>query len=104
MLTQSARVAKELGAISVAFRQLAKEFAQLAPLLAAVPRLEQPTSPKTRRRAPRLTAARRAALKLQGQYMGTLRGLTPAQKAKVKKIRAQKGLRPALAAARRLSA
>ncbi len=56
------------------------------------------------RRKARLTAARRAALKLQGQYIGTMRGLRPAQKAKVKKIRQKKGIRRAIAAARKLAA
>lgn len=104
MLTSNSKVAKELRTISVAFRQLAQDFARLAPLLAVVPATENRTATRTRRRPPRLTAARRAALKLQGQYMGTLRGLTPPQKAKVKKIRARKGVRAALAAARRLAA
>lgn len=55
------------------------------------------------RRKPRLTAARLAALKLQGRYIGTLRGLKPAQKAQVKKIRKKKGIRKAIAAARKLA-
>ena len=61
------------------------------------------SSEKPARRKPRLTAEWRRALKLQGQYMGTVRGLKPRQRAQVKKIRAEKGLRAAIKAARRLS-
>jgi hypothetical protein len=50
-----------------------------------------------------LTAQDRARLKLQGRYMGTLRGLKPRDRARVKKIRARKGVRAAIAAARRMS-
>ena len=56
------------------------------------------------RHKPRLTAAQSAHLKLQGKYMGTMRGLKPRQRAKVKKIRAEKGIRAAIAAARRMAA
>jgi hypothetical protein len=51
----------------------------------------------------RLTAARRAALKLQGQYLGTVRPLSKAAKAKVKAIREKKGFRAAIAEAKRLA-
>jgi hypothetical protein len=35
--------------------------------------------------------------------MGTMRGLKPAQQTRVKKIRAQKGIRAAIAATRRMA-
>jgi hypothetical protein len=47
---------------------------------------------------------RRAALKLQGQYIGYLRNLKPRQKAQVKALRARKGLRAAIAMAKRVAA
>jgi hypothetical protein len=50
----------------------------------------------------RLSPARRAALKLQGQYMGYLRNLKPQQKRRVKDVRTSKGIRPAIALARKL--
>ena len=50
---------------------------------------------------PRLTAQHRAGLKLQGKYMGTRRGLKPRQRARVKKVRAAKGIRAAIKAAER---
>jgi hypothetical protein len=53
---------------------------------------------KTRRR---LSAARRAALRLQGRYLGTVRPLSKAAKAKVKAIREKKGVRAAITAAKK---
>jgi hypothetical protein len=51
----------------------------------------------------KLSPARRAALKLQGQYMGYMRGLKPRQKARVKALAASKDIRAAIALARRLA-
>jgi len=51
----------------------------------------------------KLSPARRASLKLQGQYMGYLRGLGVRQKARVKALRTTKGIRPAIALARKLA-
>lgn len=56
------------------------------------------------RRKLRLSPARKAALKLQGQYMGYLRSLKPKQKAEVKALREKKGIRPAIARAKRYAA
>ncbi len=44
----------------------------------------------------------RAALKLQGRYMGYMRQLKPRQKALVRRIKETKGVRAAIARARRL--
>ncbi len=54
------------------------------------------------RRKLTITPARRAALKLQGQYMGYLRNLKPKQKTVVKALRLQKGIRPAIAMAKKM--
>jgi hypothetical protein len=51
----------------------------------------------------RLTAKRRAALKLHGQYLGYVRTLSSAAKAKAKAIRKKSGVRAAIAAARRMA-
>ena len=50
-----------------------------------------------------LSPERRAALKLQGQYMGYLRNLKARQKAQVKALRAQKGFRAAIALSKRMA-
>jgi hypothetical protein len=49
-----------------------------------------------------LSAKRRAAMRVQGQYMNAIRPLSAVQRAQVKKIRAEKGVEAAIALARRL--
>jgi hypothetical protein len=78
-----------------------RALARLAPALEAA--LGGTSNPSPRGRKLRLSPARRSALKLQGQYMGRLRSLKPRQKARVKALRAAKGVRPAIAFAKRLS-
>jgi hypothetical protein len=56
------------------------------------------------RRPVTLTAKRRAQLKLQGAYMGYMRQLKPAQKARVKAVKEKRGFRGAIAVARKLAA
>ena len=55
------------------------------------------------RRKLHLTPQRKAALKLQGQYMGYLRGLKPREQAKVKALAASKGVRSAVSLARQFA-
>ena len=92
-------LASELPTIRAAFRQLATAFGRIAPILAAALKPVKLTSKDLPRKKPRLTATTRAALKLHGRYMRTIRGLKPRQQAKVKQLRAQKGIRAAIAAA-----
>jgi len=54
------------------------------------------------RRKLNLSPARRAQLELQGQYIGHMRMLPSRQQAAVKALRAKKGIRPAIALAKRL--
>lgn len=94
---------KELRSIAVALRKLANAFEQFEPVLA----VQGPVaiaSKQTGRRKMKITPARRTALKLQGRYLGYMRQLKPSQKAKVKKIRAAKGIRAAIAVAKQLAA
>ena len=49
-----------------------------------------------------VSAKRRAAMRVQGQYMGAIRPLSAVQRAQVKKIRAEKGAEAAIAVARKL--
>jgi hypothetical protein len=55
------------------------------------------------RALPKLTPRRRAQLKLQGQYMGFMRQLKPAQKARVKAVKEKRGFEAAIGVARALS-
>ena len=88
--------------ISTAFRTLANAFRSLGSALAVAESVNG-ASPRGTRRSPRLSPEIRRALKLQGAYMGRMRGLKPRQRAQVKKIRAAKGVRAAIAAARRMA-
>jgi hypothetical protein len=49
-----------------------------------------------------VSAKRRAAMRVQGQYMGAIRSLSAVQRAQMKKIRAEKGVDAAIAAALKL--
>src|SRR5664279_5464657 len=49
-----------------------------------------------------VSAKRRAAMRVQGQYMGAIRPLSATQRAQVKKLRAAKGAEAAIALAHRL--
>jgi len=53
------------------------------------------------RRRP-VSAKRRAAMRVQGRYMSAIRPLSAAQRAQVKKLRAAKGAKAAIALARKL--
>jgi hypothetical protein len=55
-----------------------------------------------RRRAKRVSPKRRRAMQQQGRYLGAVRQLSPADRAKVKEVRAEKGFAAAIAEARRL--
>lgn len=104
MPTQKNTIARELRAIQMAFRQLDRSFGRLLPALAANQKSVTPARPVVApRRKMHITPARRAAMKLQGRYLGYMRQLKPAQKVKVKKIRAANGIRAAIAVAKDLS-
>jgi hypothetical protein len=95
-------VGRDIRAIRTSLASIARAVQRLAPLLQAAT-ARGPANPSRRGRRLKLSAERRAALKLQGQYMGHLRSLKPRQKARVKALRAAKGVRPAIAFARRLA-
>ena len=101
-MSDVATISRELRIIRKSFRQLASAFSRIAPALAKQT-IASISDNGTGRRRPRLSAAQRAALKLQGRYMGTLRGLGPRQRSRVKKVRAAKGIRAAIAEARRMT-
>ncbi len=59
---------------------------------------------KVTRRKRKVSPARRAALKLHGRYLGHVRKLSVANRAKVKAIREKSGVRAGIAAARKMAA
>lgn len=95
-------VAREIRIIRRALTSIASALGRLAPQLAQPrnPRLAESDRP---RRKLRLSAERRAALKLQGEYMGFLRGLKPRRRSQVKALRAAKGFGRAVALAKKLA-
>jgi hypothetical protein len=100
--TRRRSVSRDVLVIRKSLVSIAKALGRLAPALGAASRGDG--SPPTQRRKLRLSPARRSALKLQGRYMGYLRGLKPRQKARVKALRAKKGLSPAIRLAKALAA
>jgi hypothetical protein len=95
-------VSRQNRSIRSALSSIIGALDRLAPVLGAFGASGAGVAPRTRRRL-RLSPARRAALKVQGQYMGYLRGLKPRQKATVKQLRATKGVKEAIKLARKLA-
>jgi hypothetical protein len=62
-----------------------------------------PRGGKARVRRGQITKAQRAARQAQGRYLGAIRRLSKAERAKVKTIREKKGVRAAVAAAKRIA-
>lgn len=97
---------REMRIIASSLQSIRAALGRLAPALDA---RRQSTGGDVRQQPPRpkrklkLSPARRAALKVQGQYMGYLRGLKPAQKKSVKAVAAAKGMAAAVIAARKLA-
>ena len=94
---------RQLRAIGAALQSIMRSLNRLTPMVDG--RRAGPTTQhgQARTRKLKLSPARRAALKLQGQYMGYMRGLKPRQKARVKALAASKNIRAAIALARRLA-
>lgn len=105
MPRHSTILAREIRSIRHSFNRLASSFGRLGPMLtkSAAEARKEIEETKSMRRRPRLTDAQRRALKLQGKYMGTMRGLKPADRAKIKRIRVERGIRAAIQAAQRMA-
>jgi hypothetical protein len=99
--------------VALALKQRESMIRELQGRLAALEGgFEQASPPRsrlkekgTRRRSPhsRITPAQMRARRAQGRYLGAIRQLPAAARARVKAIRAKSGLRAALAAAKRMS-
>jgi len=90
----------EIQAIRRSLASISRALGRLGPALAAAARA--PRGPRPARKL-KLSPARMAALKLQGQYIGYIRTLEPRKKQRVQALRAQKGIRAAIAQAKRLA-
>ncbi|MBI4161799.1 MAG: radical SAM protein [Acidobacteria bacterium] len=91
----STRLKKQIATTRRSLKSLERSLYQLASMVSTE------ASDSTR---PRLSAKGRAALVLQGRYMGYVRQLQQAQKARVRKIRETRGVRAAIQRARQLVA
>lgn len=103
MTQRKTSVIRQLRAIGAALQSINRSLKQLAPMVDGrrAGRAALPAPAPTRKL--KLSPARRDALKLQGQYMGYMRGLKPRQKARVKALAASKNIRAAISLARRLA-
>ena len=95
-------VGREIQVIGRSLSNIARALVRLTPLIAAASGATS-RNPMDGARKLTLSPKRRAALKLQGQYMGYLRNLKPAQKTRVKAARTTKGIRAAIALGKRLA-
>ena len=91
-------VRRELRSIQTSLGSIARALGRLGSSLEKGAAAARPS----RRAAPKLTPARRAALKLQGQYIGYMRNLRPAQRTRVKAMRETKGVLAAIRLAKQL--
>jgi hypothetical protein len=91
---------KQIRTIRRSTRLIARAVVQIA---SQVRRVESGAARKPANRTGRklrISPKRRAQLKLQGQYMGYLRQLKPAQKARVKAVRERRGIEAAIGVAK----
>jgi len=94
-------ISRDLRSIGRSLKSIVGALARLGPALKAIERAPgQPTERRPRRKP---SAQRLAALKLQGRYMGYVRNLGPRQKARVKTLKASKGIEAAIRLAKQLA-
>ena len=94
-------VSQELQSIRRSLASMGRAVGRLAPALEAAAR--GAAAAPVPRRPRNLSPERRAALKLQGSYIGHVRKLSLKQRARVKKLRSEKGVRAAIRLAKALS-
>lgn len=97
--THRRSVNTDIQSIRRSLASVARALGRLGPALATIARGAQGTPPP---RKLKLSPERRAALELQGQYIGHIRTLDPRQKDRVRAVRARRGIRAAIRFARKL--
>ena len=95
-------IEREVQTLRGSLRTLNDSLRRLAPLLTAAV-LNGAQAEKPRRR-PRISRKARASLVLQGRYMGYMRQLKPMQKVQVRRVKEARGVRAAIARARKVAA
>ena len=96
------RIGSELQILRHTLKAFDRSLRRLTPLLSAGAAMNGATKQNGPAR-PRLSPKARAAMVLQGRYMGYMRQLKPRQKTQVRQIRDAKGVRAAIARARELA-
>ena len=92
-------IPRHVQAVRASLRQLERALGALAGLARSV----EPGRKTAVPRKLKLSPARRRALKLQGRYLGYMRQLAPAQKARVRATKSAKGMNAAIALAKKLA-
>lgn len=93
-------VSREISTLRRTLKAMDRSLRRLAPRLHTLGNGHANGKAERSTRKLSLSRKRRAQLKLQGQYMGYLRGLKPRQKAEVRKIRERKGVVMAISKAK----
>ena len=101
--TRGSSLSREILAIRVSLSALDKALSRFAKRAGDADHRRAVSLERPRRRL-KLSPARLKALKLHGRYMGYIRQLKPRAKAQVKALREKKGVKAAIARARRLVA
>jgi hypothetical protein len=92
----------EIQSIRRSLNAVVRTLGRLGVAIDAAARAPRGASPQPRRKL-NLSPRRKAALKLQGQYIGHMRMLPAPQQARVKALRVKKGIQAAIRYARTLS-
>ena len=100
--SRQSRIASEIVSARDALSAFDRSLRRLAPMLSAAGSLNAASSENGRSR-PVLSAKARASLVLQGRYMGYVRQLKPRQKAQVRELRLESGMKAAIVRAKHLA-
>ncbi len=95
---------RECWASRRSLRALEQSLARLAAQVRDISRDNSATPAGKPRRKLKLSPARLTALRLHGRYLGYIRQLKPRQRARIRALRAKKGIRAAIERARKLAA
>lgn len=97
-------IGRELASARRSLRALEKSLARLAAQVRDINRSNAARPGEKPRRKLKLMPARLKALRLHGRYLGYMRQLKSRAKAEVRALRGKKGVRAAIARARKLAA
>jgi hypothetical protein len=102
-IKQGSRTKERASRARVALKNVERQIEKLVATIRELERMKTPAGSGPRRTL-KLSPGRKAALKLQGAYMGFMRQLGPRQQNRVKAVKAAKGLPAAIKLAKQLAA